>query len=280
MNVNLKRNDPRYLIGLILIVLGGLALVANLGIFGGFDNLFGVALFGAAGAIFLRVYAGRSNRLWALPIGFTLFGLAAAVLADGALSGSYFLGLMGIGFGLVYYRHRRNWWALIPGGVLLTLAVVAGIDSVAPRLDAGPVLFLGLAATFGALYMLPEGSKRWAIYPALATVVVAIMAFSFGGGWLLPVVLIGVGALLLSRQSSKSVEADISQPPVAGDPGEENAVEVEIEVEPAPAEAAAIEAEPESAGEDDEPFVADTRMADQIGGATSEQVDAELDDKN
>lgn len=51
--------------------------------------------------------------------------------------------------------------ALIPAGVLFTLAGVAGADVLVPGVDSGSLFFLGLAATFGYVYRLPNG-QRWA----------------------------------------------------------------------------------------------------------------------
>lgn len=213
-------------IGMALVILGALALLSNLGLFGGSGGLFGALLFAAGGAFLVRVYDRKASRIWALVGGFALFGLAAASIG-GALAGLYFLGLLGGGFLLAYRNDRRQWWAIIPGGVLMSVALVAGLEELAPRFDEGPILFLGLAATFGALYRLPEGGKRWAIYPAIAAVVIAILAIGFGGSWFLPLLLVGGGAYLLTRHSSPVTTAPVQAPTR---PDDEPAV-------PAPAEA-------------------------------------------
>ena len=202
--MNINRERQAVLIGVGLIILGGMALLSNLGLFHGMSGLIGALLFAAGGAYLYRLYSRNPKQFWPLLVSFILFGLGAAALANGPLSGSYFLGLTGAGFALVYRNHPRHWWAVIPAGVLLTLALVAGIDMVS-RFDPGPVLFLGFAATFGYLYRI---GRRWAIYPALVAAVIAVMSLSFTGGWLLPVILIGVGAYLLSRQGALPVLAN------------------------------------------------------------------------
>lgn len=201
--MDIDRKQQSVIIGVALIIIGGLALLFDLGIFGG--DLIGVLLFAGGGAyLYHRVYDGEQGRFWALLVSFALFGLAAAILASGPLSGTYFMGLTGAGFVLAYLNHPRLWWALIPGGALLTLAVVAGLAGLGPSMQIAPglVLFLGFAGTFGVLYWI---GRRWAIYPALALAVIAltILSFSgFSGGWLLPLLLIGGGAYLLSHQGS------------------------------------------------------------------------------
>lgn len=181
--------------GIALVLLGAFALLANAGILEGLGNVVGAALFAVAGAWAVRTYA-RRNPVWALPIAFMLFGLAAAALVDGPMSGPYFLGLTGAGFLYLYAVERRSWWAIIPGGTLVALGVVAAIDEIAPRWDAGPVLFLGLALTFLAVW---ATGQRWAMWPALALAAVGLFALSTTSAWLVPVLLIGGGLYLLWR---------------------------------------------------------------------------------
>lgn len=191
---DLSRNT---IVGILLVTLGVLALLSNVGVLDGVGSVLGAILFAAVGVLLVRVYA-RRDQIWALPAAFTFFGLAAAALVDGPLSGSYFLALMGAGFLFLYAIERRHWWAIIPGGTLVSLAVVAGIDELALAIDAGPVLFLGMAVTFLAVYAV---GQRWAVWPALVLGVIAVVALSTAASWVLPVLLIGAGIYLLYRRS-------------------------------------------------------------------------------
>lgn len=187
-------------IGLILVALGTLVFFGNVGLFNGMPGIVGSLVLGTGGFLFSRIYFQNKRQVWALPIGFGFFGLAAAAIT-GDLAGAYFLGITGAGFALTYLQNKRHWWAIIPAGVLATLAVIVGIEEQIPFLGdiAGTVLFLGFAATFAALYFLPEGGKRWAIFPAIGAVIIAILSSSFTGGWVLPLALIAGGAYLLRR---------------------------------------------------------------------------------
>lgn len=194
----MKDMSRNTVIGILLIALGALALLSNVGVLSGLGSVLGAILFAAAGVLLVRLYA-RRDQIWSLPAAFSFFGLAAAALVDGPLSGPYFLGLTGAGFLLLYAVERRHWWTIIPGGALISLGVVAGVDELAPRMDAGPVLLFGLALTFLAVYAV---GQRWAVWPALALGAIAVVALSTVSRWLLPVILIGAGLYLLYRRSN------------------------------------------------------------------------------
>ena len=218
--MKLDIRDRRTQIGLGLVALGLLALLGDLGVFAGIGRLFGLLLFGAAGLIVLRTYRDDPSRMWTLPVGFGLLGLAVASL-DVPWGGGVFLASIGLGFLAVWLsdEKRDRWWALIPAGVLLTLGVVAVYDEwLGGRGDVGGTLFfLGLAATFAALYLMPSVNQSWAIWPALALGIVALLTVSFQGGWIVPIALIALGGWLLTRQSRPTDvrPAEPSPPPPA-----------------------------------------------------------------
>lgn len=110
----------------------------------------------------------------------------------------------GIAFLALFLVDRGRWWALFPGGVLLTLAAVAGTSSVGMGGERGSVFFLGLAITFVLLYLAPGPVRRrsWAL---LTAAVMLVLAFAAGSatrpavGWLVPVILILMGLYLVYR---------------------------------------------------------------------------------
>jgi hypothetical protein len=61
----------------------------------------------------------------------------------------------GGGFVAVYVRQPGYWWALIPCGVLFTLAVIVALPQAIYGTAVAAVLFLGLAGTFGVLSLVP-----------------------------------------------------------------------------------------------------------------------------
>lgn len=183
----MKWLESRVLWGLLLILGGGLFLLQNLNVLH-VGNLFWVIVFGLIGLYILSIYFTNRANWWALIPGIIFIDLAFIVAVglilpgdDNAWIGSLFLAGIGLAFWAVYLNNRSFWWAIIPGGVLFTLAIVAGISDASPGLDSGGIFFLGLGATFALVALLPAGeggqsrSLRWALIPALALVVMGLL---------------------------------------------------------------------------------------------------------
>jgi len=212
---SMTRKDGRLIWGGVLVLLGVAFLFQNLGVFDVFglipENLWTIlwiGAFGSAGLLFLGgLWLNRDNWWMAIP-GFVLLGLSATILVDEFIpgfpfSGSIFLGSIGVAFITVFVMNREHWWAIIPGGVNFTLAVVAGLDEVTGW-ENGGIFFLGLAITFALVALTPtsRGKMGWAWIPAgvlfaLAVVTTASLEGFFGILW--PLALVAVGGGLLYR---------------------------------------------------------------------------------
>lgn len=195
--------DRRRLVpGLILIGIGILGLFGTFGWLGGLGGLPGLVLFGAA-AYFAHLQGRNTgSRFWRLAV-FPLAGLAIASIAPEPLGGFAFLGSIGLAFALVYREDANQWWAVIPAGTLFSLAVTALVDGMTRNAGAGGAVFLfGLAATFFVLTRLPRHAQGWAIFPAAVLAVLAVVALTTSGGWIVPVLFIAAGAWMLLRPGS------------------------------------------------------------------------------
>jgi hypothetical protein len=197
-------------IGGVLILLGLVFLLQQSGLVPFAWGMLWMLLFAGGGGIFLAVSMSRRENWWALIPWCTLLGIAA-LIGTGVFfpafaerwGGGIFLGSIAIAFVGVYLNTRENWWAIIPGGVLATLATVAVIG---PELGwlSGGLFFLGIAATFLAVYLLPTpmGRMTWAIIPSGITAGLGFLVL-FGSGPLAagfwPLLLIGTGMYLLIR---------------------------------------------------------------------------------
>lgn len=208
-------NNKSSLWGVLLIALGAFFLLQVSGILGALSGLFWSLAFAAAGAAFLYVFlTGIHSRWWAAIPGFTLLGLAATIFYDrfappifADLGGAVFLGAIGAGFLAIFFTNRNQWWAIIPGGALLSVAgVVVVSNSGLEFLNPASVLFIGLGLTFGLLGLMStylDTNLRWAYIPAAVMLIMGIVIFTpFVGAlaWLWPLALIGVGAWLVLRR--------------------------------------------------------------------------------
>jgi hypothetical protein len=205
----MKALEWRIVAGLLLVFAGMLLLFQTFGILTFVWEVAWAAIFAVGGVYFMWTFLGRPNQWWAVIPGMALLGIAvliglSIVGLDGPFGGAVFLGALSVAFWLVYLRSRENWWAIIPGGVLLTLAIVAGLGEVMPWMETGGLFFLGMALTFALVYFLPTREERmtWALIPAgvlLVIGLIVIVATSTVLSFLWPVALILVGAYLVYR---------------------------------------------------------------------------------
>lgn len=188
----MKQLGVRVAAGILLIVLGGLFLLQTLGILANLLSLLWPLLFALGGAVFVYVFLLNRESWWAIIPGLTLLGIAALMALSelfprlGAVwGGAMVLGAIGASFVIVYLVKPERWWAIIPSGVLLTLAAVSVLSSFWTGAESGGLLFLGLGLTFGVLSLVPtpQGRLRWALIPAIvlliigSTIMLATVAF-------------------------------------------------------------------------------------------------------
>lgn len=211
----MKRFDfnNRLFWGALLVGLGLLLLLQNLNLFDFVWSAVWTILFAAGAVFFLFIFmSNRNENWWAVIPGFALLGIASLIGIETSfprlgniVGGSLFLAQLGVSFWIIYLLNRSRWWAIIPGGVLLTLAVVSGLDEVLPGLETGGVFFLGLAGTFGLVYLRPgtPGRMGWALIPAVVLLVLGILTSLAAAEALFryvwPLILIVIGAFMVYK---------------------------------------------------------------------------------
>lgn len=171
----MKFLSSRLLWGVVLVIGGILLLLDTFGIFKG-SALFWTIAAAAAGVLFLSVYVTNHQHWWSLIPGVIFIIIAAMIGFDAFLpgfrntnlGGPIVLGGIGLSFLLVYIAERSNWWAIIPAGVMATLAIVAGLSPNMSGSGSGGVFFIGLGITFVLVAVLPNtvSQMRWAWIPA------------------------------------------------------------------------------------------------------------------
>lgn len=207
----MKRNNTSFIVGAVLVVAGTLFLLQNLGVLRPFGELLWGLMFAAGGAAFVAVFLRDRDHWWPLIPGMTLLGIGALIWLNTIApsigqvwGGAIVLGSIGLSFWVVYLTGPARWWAVIPGGVLLTLALITLLSGTVLAEVTGAILFFGLALTFGLLVILPheEGKLRWAIYPAAVSLAFGLIVL-LGTSQVLslwwPAVLIVAGLYLAFR---------------------------------------------------------------------------------
>jgi hypothetical protein len=169
--------------GLLLVLAGGIFLVDTLGIFEIGEVIWGVLL-AVGGFAFLSVYASNREHWWALIPGCTLLSVATIIFigefvpgGTGDWVGSIVLGGIGLSFVLIYLNNREHWWALIPGGVMVTLAFAIALDNVLAGVEIGGIFLVGLGLTFALIGIVPtpQGQMRWAFIPAAILGIIGLL---------------------------------------------------------------------------------------------------------
>jgi hypothetical protein len=207
----MNRVGSRILWGVLLIAAGVLFLLQSLGVVQ-FAVILWPALVGIASLAFLFVFLNAPQANWwaAIP-GFVLLGVAGIIALDqlapevGEIwGGSLFLGGIALAFWVIYLFNSEQWWAVIPGGVLLTLALVSGLSPMLEAMETGGIFFFGLGLTFALLALLPtpEGRLTWSIIPAIVFLIVGTFITAAATeliSYVWPVLLILGGLYLLYR---------------------------------------------------------------------------------
>ena len=207
------RREGAALWGVLLVIVGGLWLLDAANLLQ-LTAAWVALLFVIPGLVFAWAFVRSRDRWWAaIPAG-ALLGLAGLVgsaqaswLPTEAWSASLLLGGIGLGFVAVSLRTPERWWAVIPAGVLLTLAVFIGMAPGFDPMFAVAVLMYGFALTFVvvAAFPLESGRMRWPLVPAVVLGALGTV-FAFGATdllqameWIWPAAVIVLGLVLLLR---------------------------------------------------------------------------------
>jgi len=174
------------------------------------------------GLAFFIVYMNNRSRWWALLVAYILFVLSLApALASGGDTAAYFgpifLFAVALPFFVLYFRGEDNWWAIIPSGVLTTLAIIAGaaitgwIKGDAGNGYANAFLLFGFTVTFAVVWL--RNAKQWAkgVTIVLAVLTIASIFFAAYTEIFWPVAFIISGAYLLFITMKPKNELDSAQ---------------------------------------------------------------------
>ena len=174
--------------GVLLIGGGLLALAEQMGYIDTFSPLMWIIVFAAISLLALVSYVLTGFKQWGLLFPAGVFGGLAMIIAlseanvdSAAVASPLFFGLL-IPFLAAYLTDRaHNWWALIPGGVMLFLALVTLlVDSTGGEWVGALFLFM-IALSFFVVYM-NNRTRTWALLVAYILAVLGIAPLMSIGG--------------------------------------------------------------------------------------------------
>jgi hypothetical protein len=221
----MRKIQPRYVFGILLIGAGILFLLETLGFLEGASSIFWALTFAVAGGVFLYVYLTDRTHWWAVIPGLTLLGIGEIIAAghffpqyDDILGAPVFMIFISLSFWIIYLTNRENWWAIIPGGVLLSIGIFIGLEALFPGVEMVGVFFLGMGLTFVVLAYLPsqEGRLRWALVPAAVLLLMGVIFLGTAFAALeiiIPAVMVLAGLYLIYRiaRPKEEIQAQIEE---------------------------------------------------------------------
>jgi len=210
---------------MFILLAGGVLLAANS--FG--NEVIAPAMMFLFAILFSLITTWSRKNQWAfIPAGF--FASLGLVLTLEMLNteseaiGLSFMFLLAMTFLSFAILSKKNWWAIIPAGLFASIGLVVVLDTQIPYEDYPRiqgmliwgfytwVLFLGLATTFGILWLLRKTlPTRWTIYPAAGFLAMAVLFIIEGAHfteyWLETTLLVFGVTLLLAVLTGKKPAA-------------------------------------------------------------------------
>jgi hypothetical protein len=230
-----KNQKPKiiiiFLVMLFLLAGGGLLAATRFG-----DEVIGPAIMFLFALCFSAIAAWSRKNQWAIiPAGiFASIGLVVTLeflLPESEAIGLCFMFLLTATFLVFAILSKKNWWAIIPSGLFASLGLVVALEILIPYEEYPRfhgliiwgfyswALFLGLAATFGTLWLLRKSMPtRWAVYPVVGFQAVAVLSIiegaHFSEYWLAMILLVFEAISLLAVLTRKRSTAGSLTPEV------------------------------------------------------------------
>ncbi|HWQ45706.1 MAG TPA: hypothetical protein VN376_02500 [Longilinea sp.] len=209
----------RAMLGIMMLVAGGLALLSSLNLIeleGSVWSIIIAVAFATGGAAFLFVLISDKSNWWAAIPGCTLVGLGLLIGLE-MIPGMpdvfpvfLFLGSIGLSFFIIFMLNRSFWWAIIPGGAMVSVALLVGLGDLLDEAAVG-IFFLGLAGTF-ALLTLRSVNETKMTWPWIPAGILGVMGIAFVGfsttvpEFIFPALMIIAGAVLVIWTARRKTE--------------------------------------------------------------------------
>jgi hypothetical protein len=191
------KNKVSLLWGIFLVVIGGVLLANNLDLIADLPPMVAAGMFGVASLLCFIVYFASGVRHWGwlfpaiIFAGLTLTIILGEAGVEGNLVGALWLACISLPFWVILALDRKaNWWAAIPGWVMIVLSVVVLLADRVAGETLGALVMLAIALPFFAVYLV-NPRHWWALIPG----------FILGG--------IGAALLLVNRGNDELLAAVI-----------------------------------------------------------------------
>lgn len=211
----MEKLTKNVIVGALITVVGIFLLLINLNVINitiSGSLLTGLIFFaGFAGFIVFYFYQGK-REFWPLIPAFILLGLSILIVGSEIgishqIGSGFFILFIGLSFIIVYLLHKENWWAIIPGGVTASVALVIFFQDM---LGVG-LMFVGMGCTFFILYPVlkkSEPNSWWTFIPGAILSIMGILFLLFKrvntGQYILPTALILIGVILILKSIRKT----------------------------------------------------------------------------
>jgi len=170
MKINIRRN-----LGVLFLFLGALILIQNLELFkSNLGSMIGTGIYGIFSIYLFLQFNKEKEQWWWLILGFLFVGLGLSSLANiietfEQFSAVFGITMTGLGFIIIYTRNRNDWWALIPGSILVSLGIVQYLEIASPGTPTNGIMFLGMGTAFLLMYLIPTklGRMNWPLIPTV-----------------------------------------------------------------------------------------------------------------
>lgn len=178
--------------GLILMLVGCLALFRQQGWIEIFSLQFWMYVFGAIGVIFLIRYLVAGWKNWGFLFPACIFSAVAGVIWLGSRGvyaswiASPILAAIVIPFLVAFMvDFPKNWWALIPAFILSVVCLVLIFDASLPGEFIGALMMFAIATPFAVVY-LTDRERKWALIPAFTLGVMGVISLigMLSGRWI------------------------------------------------------------------------------------------------
>lgn len=218
---NQKTRIITIFLGLFIVLVGGGLLAATR--FG--DEMIAPVLMFLFALCFIFLAIWSKKNVWAIiPSGiFATIGLVTVpeiLIPTSEVEGAIIMFLFALSFITFAILSKKNWWAVIPSGIFASVGLVVVLEDLIPHEEFPSVpftprwgvynwvMFLGLAVTFGVLWLLRKTqSTDWAKYPAGGLAGLAMLSLILGARfqefWAVSILLVSGVTIILALFTRK-----------------------------------------------------------------------------